>query len=171
MSKANEVLEVLRISTPGANLPTMRILAFHGLPALPKPSKKLESILLKFNKHTNRLIIGKEPCRAPRKRKSTQKRRINGFIAFRAFYSRSIRDPAVQKQLSTMLGKVWGAEPNQHVWDCYALRYNETGGQEEFMTWLMQNLKSKKPCQSTTVIRRRISKNIQFKNVEDVYLE
>jgi hypothetical protein len=67
--------------------------------------------------------------------------RLNGFIAFRAFYSQDICDPTNQRELSKALSKVWSeSEELQQVWTRYAAEYNSQypdNSTTPFVTWLL----------------------------------
>lgn len=53
------------------------------------------------------------------------KRAINGFMAFRAFYTQDIFAPDSQRELSTVLSKVWAENKElNESWSRYAAEYN-----------------------------------------------
>lgn len=107
-----------------------------ALPNLPKPSPELKRTLIEFNNEVLR--------ESTRKRKKqtiyTKKGKINGFMAFRAFYSRSIFSSERQRQLSVLLSKVWAKDSNQGVWNRYADEYNKDERKLYFVEWLCDAL-------------------------------
>lgn len=167
--------EITPLPNFNGSQPTIRILLFQVLPELPKPSKKVEGILLHCNSNSNEKFDTKGSIKVSKRRKKTKKtkkRKINGFIAFRTFYSRSIGDSTTQKQLSSKLGEAWGSEQNREIWNCYALRYNETGGLNDFITWLLKNLQGNIDCNQNRPARKKfVRQSDLFRNVEDVFIE
>lgn len=156
----------IKSQTPRAHQSAFRILKLTELPQLPQPSPQLQEILR---------LAGSAPSVSRRqvRRKSgsrKKKRRINGFIAFRCFYSRAAKSSQSQKELSTSLGKIWESEPNRNIWNCYALHYNETGEDEEFMDWLYRNLKLANGLPLPKQVVKPYPSHINS-NVEDVFLE
>ncbi|OBA22190.1 hypothetical protein METBIDRAFT_40341 [Metschnikowia bicuspidata var. bicuspidata NRRL YB-4993] len=148
---------------------TYSVLQSRALPQIPIPSSSLQDLLCKYlfnevdtNKKLSRIKQGT-------RYNDTKKRRINGFIAFRSFYSKTIKGTSHQKELSSKLAAIWKTEPNHQTWNSYALQYNATGGNESFVSWLNRklgfdtNIEAKKTFKSY--------KNLTLKNVEDVFFE
>lgn len=142
------------------------VIHLQNLPHIPQPSEELRRILRSCEGALSAPEIEK---RKFRKRKG--KGKLNGFIAFRAFYTKAIKDPKLQIQLSQILSKVWENEPNRSIWNCYALRYNETANGEEFMHWLYRNLGLIKDSGIHSHQVSRACKSHILSNVEDVFLE
>lgn len=138
------------------------------IPTIPAPSPHLSKILADCNSLHQASNLSRVFLLKKSKSRNKKKRRINGFIAFRSFYSKSIKGASTQRELSTKLSTAWRAEPNRHIWKCYALQYNAAGGEEDFISWLLRNLgiSNEKPVQ--TILRT--SQNKVLNNVEDVFL-
>nr|AZQ56645.1 MAT alpha 1 protein [Suhomyces anneliseae] len=153
-----------------------------NMPAIPSPSPQLKELLLKFNslndttqKKQNNLQGSKS------QRKSiSKKRNINGFIAFRTFYSKSVFNPKHQRSLSSELAKLWKTEPSKTQWNLYARVYNSRDDKElQFVEWLCTALNIKKDtylhdAETILISIKRLNwqfQSAQNKNpIEDVYL-
>ena len=70
------------------------------------------------------------------KTKISKPKRLNGFIAFRSYYSKSINNPSLQRQLSKELAQLWLKEPQQNIWKRYAIEYNRSCENVPFIEWL-----------------------------------
>ena len=95
------------MSQDSSNIKFFSVLKLNDLPPLPSPSKWLQEILTSIN-FADPMY---HPCKLKsryenRKRKS----KINGFIAFRSFYSRAIKIPKPQQEISASLAVAWGLE-------------------------------------------------------------
>lgn len=150
------------------------------LPKLPVTSDSLYKLLSKYtNSRTtkkNHVLINKYK----NKTKKKSMRKINGFIAYRLFYSRSIPSIKYQREFSVQLGKLWINESNKMIWERYAQEYNENilslSGDLDFVDWLCQSLNI--DLIPETTIKTNIVQNDlwssytnNFKNtVEDIYI-
>lgn len=97
-------------------------------------------------------------------------RRLNGFMAFRIFYSRAAKDSASQTKLSSLLAKAWKEDPHKHVWSTYASLYNETGGNDPFIGWLQKALGDSNYINPKKRLVRKTSTKVFLNNIEDVFL-
>ncbi|KAG7661518.1 MTLALPHA1 [[Candida] subhashii] len=95
-----------------------------SLPDLPTPSKELQELIFEY-KLSSDLYLAMCP---PKKQKLSKPKRgskpINSFIAFRSFYTRAIRHPNYQREISQKLAKLWLTEPSKSIWDQYTESYN-----------------------------------------------
>lgn len=138
------------------------------IPPLPKASESVRRSLAECNAHISDIDLFK-PSNRSKRRKTTCGRRLNGFLAFRIFYSRAAKDSASQKKLSSLLAKAWSEDVNKHIWSTYASVYNETGGTDEFIPWLEKTLnKTKQQTGSRTTCKTQT--NAFINGIEDVYL-
>lgn len=142
-------------SDPQASKPTISIspdfIDFHNprdgteicnhveiLPPIPPRSRYLNRTLEELSKlHT--ASSGKGRSSKIRRRKpsylANKISRINGFTAFKSYYSRFA--PAVcQGIVSSALSKVWQRDSHQNVWDSYARHYRQYQRSEGFCDWL-----------------------------------
>lgn len=130
---------------PGSRLKSVQVVFFTDLPQVPHPSDELRVILDKFCGEDMFLdacgkILTDTHKKLGRKCKPRKNKRINGFMAFRSFYCRSIFNVEHQRQLSTLLGNVWKNEPNKAVWNRYAIEYNTQLPDADFVDWLCTSL-------------------------------
>ncbi|CUM68277.1 uncharacterized protein PRCAT00005999001 [Priceomyces carsonii] len=164
-----------------------QIFSLSEIPFLPIPSDDLKSLLLEFNNINVPVSLGNETItkranrRASRHLKNMKIKKINGFIAFRSFYSRLITNPDHQRQLSVLLGKLWVNEPNRATWNRYAIEYNallgnSRGQYKPFVEWLCDTLhlngEEKVEETYTNVVSNitwEFSSRCQDNKVEDVY--
>lgn len=149
--------------------PAFSVLQATKLPEIPLPSSRLQNLLCQYQ--FDDISEKKKPHRAKKitTKSNERKRRMNGFIAFRSFYSKTIRGTSHQKELSSKLAVIWKNEPHHQTWNCYALQYNATGGEETFVEWLNRNLGFESGVEDEKTLK--IYKNDMLKNVEDVFLE
>lgn len=128
---------------------SMQVVFFTELPSLPTPSIDLQDILVRFNQTRGNYIDDSSwGSQIFDMKMSTRKSRIrckktrclNGFMAFRSFYSRSISNVEHQRELSTLLGKLWKDEPNREIWNRYAIEYNSQAINQDFVDWLFRAL-------------------------------
>lgn len=92
-------------------------------------------------------VAGKKPKPRKRKKKQTTSKasRLNGFTAFKSFYSRDVYS-VCQGVISSTLSKVWQTEKNQNVWDNYARHFRRYQRREHFCEWLVKATKSGNMC-------------------------
>lgn len=159
-------------------LTKVQVIFFSELPPLPEPSPGLQDVLERYNEKRGSDCSGQFlfSC-SNHKRKSRSKtgHRLNGFMAFRSFYSRSVFDVEHQRQLSSILGSLWKNEPRQDVWNRYAIEYNSRATKEDFIEWLtrtlgLEVLSLSNP--STNIVKNnkwQFSSNTQDCSVEDIY--
>lgn len=160
---------IFKTSTLPQNGVSFGIFQTQVLPELPEPSEYIKDILAACKTR-----IKAEPLQSNKRsrRKANTRRRLNGFIAFRAFYSRTVRDSQLQKHLSSLLGKAWKAEINRNVWEIYATLYNETGGDESFLNWLLSRLNLSNPTSVLVASRdKMVCRKTVHSKVEDIYLK
>lgn len=157
---------------------SVQVVFFSDFPSLPTPSMDLQKILVKFNQDQIEGNLWKSNTNMSlRKNKSRWKktRCLNAFIAFRSFYSRSISNVEQQRQLSKLLGELWKNEPNQAIWNRYAIEYNSLSVNQEFVDWLLTALgldlqSFTIPCTSTVKNENwEFSSRNNENSVEDVY--
>ncbi|KAG7691331.1 hypothetical protein KL930_005382 [Ogataea haglerorum] len=116
-----------------------------NLPQIPTTSPSLERLLSEYEAMTN----GNERSTKIARKKSMKhraqnnKKRLNGFMAFRAFYSRNIANYNSQKSLSQVLANAWNREKHQQIWSLYAIQYNNSKSKERFSVWLEMKLNKK----------------------------
>nr|AZQ56623.1 MAT alpha 1 protein [Suhomyces bolitotheri] len=123
---------------------------FRELPPIPQPSENLKLLLLKFNSLNNpnlgSTISGENRDISKSKNRKFANGKINGFIAFRTFYCKSILNPNHQRILSKQLGKIWQKEITKDDWNLYALTYNLRDDKTlHFVEWLCNALNIKSP--------------------------
>lgn len=111
-------------------------------PKIPECSKELKSLLNKFLSESSETKQTKiDPKESKRKKtKSTKSKKFNGFFAFRSYYSKSINNVVYQRSLSKKLANLWAIEPNQDVWNRYAIEYNRSLDDSPFCEWLEKTL-------------------------------
>lgn len=163
---------------------SMQVVFFTELPSLPTPSLDLQEILVKFKQATgsfpgdtlweSEMFDMKIPIRKNRNR-CKKTRCLNGFMAFRSFYSRSISNVEHQRELSSLLGKLWKNEPNKAIWNRYAIEYNSQAINQDFVDWLFKALGLELqafsfPCTSTVKNESWTFSSRNNENaVEDIY--
>lgn len=156
------------MSQDSSNIKFFSVLKLNDLPPLPSPSKWLQEILTSIN-FADPMY---HPCKLKsryenRKRKS----KINGFIAFRSFYSRAIKSPKPQQEISASLAVAWKLEPNRKVWNYYALLYNETAKDEEFLYWLYRSLGIIDDASCSVKQISKVNDTYFLSKIEDVFLQ
>ncbi|CDK25789.1 unnamed protein product [Kuraishia capsulata CBS 1993] len=113
--------------------------AFYSLnrPVIPKPSPHLQQLLDEFEP----FVFPKKPAyrvnsTGDMNSASSTRHRINGFIAFRSFYSKSIRPAASQREISRRLAVIWKTEKSKDSWRRIALQYNNSGSPLGIAAWI-----------------------------------
>lgn len=114
---------------PKSEIPTFST----TLPSVPPASPQLEELLQKF---PNRID---SHSRATKRRRQGAKRVLNGFIAFRTFYSQSISTVSEQREFSKALAAIWAVDADQVVWERFAQEYNFRARNENFKEWLINS--------------------------------
>lgn len=146
------------------NKTPFRVLKFNDIPMLPPPSIELLEIL-----NSEKVA---DPTYSPRRLRSRKRKpKINGFIAFRSFHSRAIKNTRKQQEISSSLAKVWEVEPNREVWNYYALLYNETAKGEEFISWLYRNLGMNDDANCSIKQISKVKKTHFLSKIEDVFIQ
>lgn len=149
---------------------TFAVQQINNLPKLPEPTGPLKAFLCKYESDLKEhLTLPYRPKRTQRNGLKPKARRINGFMAFRTFYSKAIKLTSSQPEVSSELATIWKNEKCQKIWHCYALRYNATGGDQSFLIWLNRSL-GLTPAQKDSKVLRTSRSNI-YSNVEDVFWE
>lgn len=115
-----------------------------NLPPIPLPSQELLQALGELQRLHS---IGLMKCRNKIRKRRTSTTgnkisRINGFTAFKSYYSRHA-SAVCQGVVSSMLSKVWLRDRNQDVWDNYALHYRRYQRKEPFCEWLANSTYTK----------------------------
>lgn len=151
------------------------IVAIPLLPPLPQPSEHLKSVLLTINNmdHSNMSATASRPSFSGKGRK-VQCAKINGFFAFRSFYAKSIKNIHYQRILSSLLSAAWKAEESKETWRRYAIIYNESRRDSDFVQWLCKSLNLYESGGDKVEINDGIIQtgnyNLMDIHVEDVYL-
>lgn len=120
--------EITQECTYSENFPSIP----HPPPELIRALNELQSLHISALKKQKRL----------RKRKPTLSNfgkvsKINGFTAFKSYYSKNT-SAVGQGVLSSVLSKVWTRYKHQDVWDTYAELYRRYQRKEPFYTWLQR---------------------------------
>lgn len=122
------------------------------LPPIPPQSKCLIQTLQELKGlHIASL---KKSRHKPRRRKPTPKMnkvsKINGYTAFKSYYSRHVSN-VCQGMVTSMLSKVWLKYDHQDIWDTYARHYRRYKRTEAFSEWLDRNTRAEETlCMPTT---------------------
>lgn len=153
------------------------------IPDLPIPSSSLKKLLFEFNNLAQDENIIKHPSLARKKTKTLISYKINGFIAFRSFYAKSIPNPVYQRKLSRSLADIWSEEENKEVWERYSQMYKVSKAylnNKTFVEWLCERLKLDHDRKCNVAISRMaptnhtVTKSWEFVSrhnvVEDIYL-
>lgn len=110
------------------------------LPSIPETSPELLKTLEELTELQKKCLTTKT-----KRRRATNQQpkvsKINGFTAFKSFYSRKFT-ALNQGVLSSYLSKVWVTEKNQHIWDLYAYLFRRYKRSESFSNWLVKNTNS-----------------------------
>ncbi|KAG7805696.1 hypothetical protein KL921_005399 [Ogataea angusta] len=116
-----------------------------NLPQIPTTSPSLKRLLSEYGSKDNGSDRSNKVARKKPTRHKVQKgrKRLNGFMAFRSFYSRNITNYNSQKALSQALAHAWNREKHQQVWSLYATQYNHSKSMEPFSKWLDLKLNKK----------------------------
>lgn len=145
--------------------------AFSQLPDIPEPPNELKCLLekLKDNENTSKK---RRQTRKPTNRTVTKqpKTKLNGFMAYRTYFSQEIYSIKDQRELSSCLGKSWATDKSQLIWQRYATEYNARPVQcssLSFLEWLLK---------STGNESQEEKENIQWRNnvksgirIQDIY--
>lgn len=119
-------------SDPGLLRCTLRL---QSLPQLPKVSDSLKELLVKYPKKTSGTIVGGS-------KKKFHK--VNGFIAYRSFYTKNLSNGNAQRELSKELAKEWKCDKHRNTWSTYAAIYNsqieDRSCKEPFVAWLLRSI-------------------------------
>lgn len=145
------------------------------LPPLPQPSEHLKSVLLTINnmEHSSMSVTASRPSFSSKGRK-VKCAKINGFFAFRSFYAKSIKNIHYQKILSSLLSSAWKVEESKDTWRRYAIIYNESRRDSDFVHWLCKSLNLYESGDDKIEINDGFIRAGDFSSmdihVEDVYL-
>lgn len=100
-------------------------------------------------------------------RLKVKKTSLNGFIAFRTYYSNIGKSYEDQSKLSTKLAQIWKCDISlQKVWDSFAEEYNISESHLPFIHWFEKNKTQLKPKDDVFIMQRA---NISHLVVEDIY--
>nr|AZQ56685.1 MAT alpha 1 protein [Suhomyces emberorum] len=149
------------------------------MPPIPVPSEELKKLLIQFNTLNEPSILLNDFKRVKTKGKQiTNFGKINGFIAFRSFYCKNIKNSVHQILLSSELANIWRDEINKKTWSLYAYLYNVRDDKSiPFVIWLCETLRMKSTFKPSIQRDLHTIKNnttlygtMNFKDaVEDVY--
>ncbi|TID27169.1 hypothetical protein CANINC_002751 [Pichia inconspicua] len=96
-----------------------------------------------------------------------KKTSMNGFIAFRTYYSNIGKTYEDQSRLSKELAAIWKNDASlQREWQTFAEEYNASGNELPFLNWFELNKTDLKPQENDVVTQRT---NISHLIVEDIY--
>lgn len=132
-------------------------------PPLPKPSQELKQVLITFNEFSKTIPNSKKSTKIKKFKK------INGFFAFRSFYSRFIKGSELQRRLSKELGVLWKKEVCKDVWVRYAYEYSKLEPQKGFVEWLCERLNIQSKKLSIMSINSKITRN-EKEGIDDIIL-
>jgi hypothetical protein len=139
------------------------------MPSIPPPSSELLKALDEL--HVLQCSVQKKGRTRSRRRKTNTKipgriSRINGFTAFKSYYSQNITS-VCQGIISSKLSKVWQVEKNQDVWNNFALHYRRYQRKEPFCVWLLR------AAQNTSIDKQKtnISKKLNDGGDENLNIE
>ncbi|ODV57904.1 uncharacterized protein ASCRUDRAFT_165243 [Ascoidea rubescens DSM 1968] len=107
------------------------VYSFSPHPPIPNPSKELSIYLSTLKSSEKNHYLHRQ-----NKFERYSKRRLNGFMAFRSYYSKKIIGVAKQREISTVLAKFWKIENHQDTWKTLALVYNSQKRNISFTDWL-----------------------------------
>lgn len=96
-----------------------------------------------------------------------KKTKMNGFIAFRTYYSNIGQSYEDQSKLSKELATIWKEDDSlQKVWEKFAEEYNVCGNDMPFLNWFELNKTKLKPKENDVITQKT---NISHLIVEDIY--
>nr|AZQ56693.1 MAT alpha 1 protein [Suhomyces chickasaworum]AZQ56699.1 MAT alpha 1 protein [Suhomyces chickasaworum] len=116
-----------------------------AIPLVPNPSEALKTLLLQFNtlNEPSKQQIYKKTSKSKGGCKSSFGN-INGFIAFRSFYCKNVKNSDHQIILSRELATIWKGDVNKKIWSLYSHLYNMRENKStSFVTWLCKTLQMK----------------------------
>ncbi|KAH3666367.1 hypothetical protein OGAPHI_003546 [Ogataea philodendri] len=128
-----------------------QILFVSDFPRIPAESPYLQSLLKTYVQTQSKSCVRtkrRKNSDGNRLRNSKSRRGINGFMAFRSYYSRRVSNYHAQKLLSRALAKAWIFEKNQDIWSRYAIEYNHSHSETSFSEWLQNILMSEESLSS-----------------------
>lgn len=135
-----------------------------NFPYIPLLSKGFHNVLARFNTTD----FERKLSRSRKKGNRVLKKKLNGFIAFRTYYSRSVHNVDLQRQLSSFLATAWQKEGNKEVWNRFAAEYSAQATDMGFPQWL-DNVQSKTENLGFTYVKYN-NMTFQFNEIEDVFL-
>lgn len=114
-----------------------------GMPEIPEAPLELQQLL----EHLKAQDIGERKIRAPKKSNNKlntkkPKTKLNGFMAYRTFFSQDIYSIKDQREVSSCLGRCWATDKSQLIWKRYATEYNVRPSQFSnmpFLEWLLKS--------------------------------
>ncbi|RLV83124.1 Mating-type-like protein ALPHA1 [Meyerozyma sp. JA9] len=123
--------------------------------------------------HSSMSVTASRPSFSSKGRK-VKCAKINGFFAFRSFYAKSIKNIHYQKILSSLLSSAWKVEESKDTWRRYAIIYNESRRDSDFVHWLCKSLNLYESGDDKIEINDGFIRAGDFSSmdihVEDVYL-
>jgi hypothetical protein len=128
---------------------------------------KLKSLLQKYLDKNNLDIL--TATHATKRKKRKRKTIVNGFTAFRSYYSKFGKSYEEQEQLSKELATFWKNEPSiQPEWHAYSEEYKVAETDLSFVEWFDNNksILGRSTARNNTFIQ---SATISHLVVEDVY--
>lgn len=141
-----------------------------SFPELPAESVTVMQTLdkLKQKSLTYKRIKPKRQYSVNRRRGKTS---LNGFMAYRAYYSKDVDIPKLQIELSRLLASYWKKTKNQQVWNRYAQEFNASTRSLPFLEWLNEALRDSKKEDIMIIKEKSWSQKSKLSNlvVEDVF--
>lgn len=130
---------------------------------LPKRSEKLNKLLSEYSKEMQLW----SPRERQKMRKKSSKTVLNGFTAFRSFYSKFAKDYSKQIELSHRLTEIWREEVEIHdTWDRIALNYRQETQNLSFSAWMYYKEKGESEQNEN-----EDSKGKVVPRVEDIFID
>lgn len=119
------------------------------LPDIPELPSEFKNVLNNFKADATlnevpkktRTVIKKQSSKGAVNKAKKKKTKLNGFMAYRAFFSRDVIGIKAQRGLSSCLSKAWQSDENQLIWKRYATEYNAQAALSPdvpFVEWLMK---------------------------------
>ncbi|ODV95197.1 hypothetical protein PACTADRAFT_33775 [Pachysolen tannophilus NRRL Y-2460] len=112
--------------------------SFSSLPPLPKIPDNLKD---KLEVYASKYVTKEKGKIHQSKVAKKMKKKMNGFMAYRSFYTKNINNVTQQTELSAILAKSWSMDDvNQTIWKRYATQYNKESSNTPFVEWLHKEL-------------------------------
>lgn len=123
--------------------PIIRIFVSKKTPSLLEPSVKLKALLQKYSMESSIDIKKNDSALSVQQKRFMSNERtssttlLNGFTAFRAYYSKNTRSYKEQIELSRQLAKIWKVDTELHdLWSRYVNEYKVSSTSDSFVEWM-----------------------------------